>query len=181
MNRAHSSHFTDFPDPKIEHVLRGWNPDGGPASHYLNVEDVLIRNVTTDILTGGLHMVNGNSIFIFEVAGLCIGHLGHLHHALNEEHYAKIGRLDVVMVPIDGAMTLSLGGMSEIMKRLRSSIILPMHARGWATPADFINMLGADFESNYLKSRSFVVSLFDLPKRPTVIVPAGLSYRGFEE
>ena len=181
MNRAHSSHFTDYPDPKIKHVLRGWNPDGGPASHYLTVDDVLIRNVTTDILTGGLHMVNGNSIFIFEVAGLCIGHLGHLHHALNEEHYAKIGRLDVVMVPIDGAMTLSLGGMSEIMKRLRSSIILPMHARGWATPADFINMLGADFESNYLKSRSFVVSLFDLPKRPTVIVPAGLSYRGFEE
>jgi hypothetical protein len=24
MNHAHSSHFTDFPDPAIKHVLRGW-------------------------------------------------------------------------------------------------------------------------------------------------------------
>ena len=24
MNRAHSTHYTLFPDPKIEHVLRGW-------------------------------------------------------------------------------------------------------------------------------------------------------------
>ena len=38
---------------------------------------------------------DGNSIFIFEVAGLCIGHLGHLHHELDEGHYAEIGRLDV--------------------------------------------------------------------------------------
>ncbi|MFK5979658.1 MAG: MBL fold metallo-hydrolase [Rhizobiaceae bacterium] len=181
MNRAHSSHFTDFPDPEIKHVLRGWNPDGGPASHYLKVVDVLIRNVTTDILTGGLRMINGNSIFILEVAGLCIGHLGHLHHALTEEHYAKIGRLDVVMVPIDGAMTMSLGGMSEIVKRLRSSIVLPMHARGFATPADFISMLGSDFDHVYLKSRSIVVSLFDLPKRPTVMVPEGLVFRRYDE
>lgn len=181
MNRAHSSHFTDFPDPGIEYVLRGWNPDGGAASHYLQVDDVLIRNVTTDILNGGLHITNGNSIFIFEVAGLCIGHLGHLHHALTEEHFAQIGRLDVVMVPIDGAMTLSLGGMSELVKRLRSSIILPMHARGFATPADFISMLGSDFDNVYLKSRSFVVSLFDLPKRPTVMVPEGLAFRSYQE
>lgn len=181
MNRAHSSHFTDYPDPGIEHVLRGWSPDGGAASHYLQVDDVLIRNVTTDILNGGLHITNGNSIFIFEVAGLCIGHLGHLHHELTEEHFAQIGRLDVVMVPIDGAMTLSLGGMSELVKRLRSSIILPMHARGFATPADFISMLGSDFDNVYLKSRSFVVSLFDLPKRPTVMVPEGLAFRSYQE
>ena len=31
---------------------------------------------------------------------------------------AKIGRLDVVMVPIDGAMTLSLGGMAKIISRV---------------------------------------------------------------
>jgi L-ascorbate metabolism protein UlaG (beta-lactamase superfamily) len=43
---------------------------------------------------------DGNSIFIFEVAGLCIGHLGHLHHKLDENHFAAIGRLDIVMVPI---------------------------------------------------------------------------------
>jgi L-ascorbate metabolism protein UlaG (beta-lactamase superfamily) len=174
MNRAHTTHYTEFPDPEIKHVLRGWNADGSPASHYVTVDDVLIRNVTTDIVRGEFRLADANSIFIFEVAGLCIGHLGHLHHDLTDEHYAKIGRLDVVMVPIDGAMTLSLGGMAEIVSRLRSSVILPMHAQGWASPADLISMLGENFDHKYLNSRSLVLSLNDLPKRPTVMVPRGL-------
>ncbi|MEP3276043.1 MAG: MBL fold metallo-hydrolase [Stappiaceae bacterium] len=174
MNRAHSTHFTNFPDPEIAHVLRGWDPEGGAASHYLTVDDVLIRNVTTDIVRGGLREPDANSIFIFEVAGLCIGHLGHLHHALTEEHYSQIGRLDVVMVPIDGGLTLSLEGMSEIIRRLRSSVILPMHARGWATSANFVSMLGETVDHKVLTSNTLVLSLNSLPARPTVIVPAGL-------
>ena len=44
------------------------------------VDDVYIRNVPTDIRSwGGELERDGNSIFIFEVADLCIGHLGHLH------------------------------------------------------------------------------------------------------
>src|ERR1700710_1093549 len=31
MNRAHSTHYTFFPDPKIEHVLHGWGDDGQQA------------------------------------------------------------------------------------------------------------------------------------------------------
>jgi len=174
MNHAHDTHYTEYLDPGIAHVLRGWNPDGGVARHHISVDDVLIRNVTTDIMIGNLRIPDDNSIFIYEIAGLCIGHLGHLHHDLSDEHYAKIGRLDVVMVPIDGAMTLSLGGMTKIMKRLRSRIILPMHARGWATPGDFIAMLGDDFDHKYLESQEITVSLNNLPDRPTVFVPSGL-------
>ena len=128
MNKAHRTHYSDHPDPKIEYVLRGWNPDGGPARHAVVVDDVYIRNVTTDIRNwgGGLER-DGNSIFIFEVAGLCIGHLGHLHTGLNDAQYGQIGRLDILMVPIDGGMTQSLGSMTEITTRLYSSMILPMH------------------------------------------------------
>jgi L-ascorbate metabolism protein UlaG (beta-lactamase superfamily) len=174
MNRAHTTHYTDYPDPAIEHVLRGWGEDGEPASHYVTIDDILIRNVTTDIVRGEFRIADANSIFIFEVAGLCIGHLGHLHHALTDDHYAKIGRLDVVMIPIDGAMTLSLDGMADIVERLRSSIILPMHAQGWATPADLVSMLSGRFDHKYMDSRTLVLSLNDLPSRPTVMVPRGL-------
>ena len=41
-----------FSRPGIEHVLRGWNPEGGPARQIFQVGDVLIRNVTTDIRGG---------------------------------------------------------------------------------------------------------------------------------
>src|SRR6202522_4480463 len=49
MNRAHSTHYTLFPDPRIPHVLHGWNDDGSPARINERIGDVLIRNVTTDI------------------------------------------------------------------------------------------------------------------------------------
>ena len=109
MNKAHRTHYTDVPDPGIEYVLRGWNPDGGPARHALVVDDVYHpqRADRHPQLAAAMER-DGNSIFIFEVAGLCIGHLGHLHHRLEDAHYAAIGRLDIVMVPIDGGMTQSL-------------------------------------------------------------------------
>ena len=49
MNRAHSTHYTLFPDPRIQHVLHGWNDDGTPAQISQRIGDVLIRNVTTEI------------------------------------------------------------------------------------------------------------------------------------
>lgn len=173
MNKAHSTHFTLNPDARIEHVLPGWGAET-PAKHIIQVEDMLVRNVTTDIVRGGFREADANSIFIFEVAGLCIGHLGHLHHALTDTHYANIGRLDVVMVPIDGAMTLSLVGMADIVKRMRASVILPMHARGFATPDTLISMLGDGFDSLRLSGNSIILTINSLPKRPTIIVPARL-------
>lgn len=174
MNKAHRTHYSDHPDPGIEYVLRGWNPDGGPARHAVVVEDVYIRNVTTDIRNwgGGLER-DGNSIFIFEVAGLCIGHLGHLHTGLNDAQYGQIGRLDILMVPIDGGMTQSLGSMTEITTRLYSSMILPMHRH--ATPiGEFTSMMGDGFKVEFRPNRSLKVSLKTLPDRPTIIVLDGV-------
>ena len=173
MNKAHRTHYTDHPETGIEHVLRGWNPEGGPAKHALVVDDVYIRNVPTDIRTFDAMERDGNSIFIFEVAGLCIGHLGHLHHNLEDAHYAAIGRLDVVMVPIDGGMTQSLANMQEITKRLYSSLILPMHRH--STPiGEFTGMMGEGFAVEFRDSRSIDVSRKTLPRRPTIVVLRGV-------
>ncbi|MCB8837813.1 MBL fold metallo-hydrolase [Aurantimonas sp. VKM B-3413] len=178
MNKAHSSHNTPYPDPAIANVLRGWNPDGpGPARHALTVGDMYVRNVTTDIRSfggsyAGAMEHDGNSIFIFEVAGLCIGHLGHLHHALTNSHYAQIGRLDVLMVPVDGGYTLSQGGMGETAKRLRAQIVLPMHR--FAGPIErFLDRL-PDFAVERRATPSLTVSVRTLPERPTVIVLKGV-------
>lgn len=173
MNKAHRTHFTDFPDNGIEYVLRGWNPGGGPAHHAVVVDDVYVRNVPTDIRRFGEMERDGNSIFIFEVAGLCIGHLGHLHHRLEDAHYGAIGRLDIVMVPIDGGMTLSIDAMTEITTRLYSSMILPMH-RHSTDIGEFTGLMGDGFAVEFRPSRSLKVSLRSLPDRPTIVVLEGI-------
>ena len=103
MNHAHSTHYTDHPDPGIKHVLRGWAGDEKPARIDISYKDVRVRNVPTNIRnwSGGTER-HGNSIFIFEIANLCIAHLGHLHHTLTQQQLNEIGRIDVVMVPVDG-------------------------------------------------------------------------------
>jgi L-ascorbate metabolism protein UlaG (beta-lactamase superfamily) len=179
MNRAHDTHYTLFPDPRIPHVLHGWGDNTGPANISLRVGDVFIRNVTTDIRRyfgddSNAEMIkDGNSIFIFEVAGLCIGHLGHLHHKLDETHFAAIGRLDIVMVPIDGTYTMTLDGISEITRRLRASVVLPMHR--FETPLEeFLQRIGKDFEIDRRGERTLRISRETLPSIPTVIILDGV-------
>ncbi len=173
MNHAHTSHYTDNPDPRIEYVLRGWNPDGGKAVHRVQVDDVYIRNVTTDIRRFGAIEPDGNSIFIFEVANLCIGHLGHLHQILNPEDLGQIGQLDVVMVPVDGSYTMSQDAMVETLKVVKARLILPMHYFGAATLNRFLLRLGEDFDVELSGLPEIKVSVQTLPPRPKVLVLPG--------
>jgi L-ascorbate metabolism protein UlaG (beta-lactamase superfamily) len=174
MNRAHPTHFTDRPDPAIRHVLRGWNADGTPARHDLAIDDVRIRNVTTDIRSGAVGSIrDGNSIFVFEVAGLCIGHLGHLHHVLSPETLGAVGRLDVVLVPVDGGYTMAQTAMLEVLKAIKARIVIPMHFFGPATLARFIATASADFQVEMAASPIVVLSADRLPERPKLLVLPG--------
>jgi L-ascorbate metabolism protein UlaG (beta-lactamase superfamily) len=77
------------------------------------------------------------------------------------------------MVPIDGTYTMSLGGMSDITKRLRSSVVLPMHR--FATPLEeFMRRIGQEFEIDRRFERSFRMSRDTLPSTPTVIILDGV-------
>jgi L-ascorbate metabolism protein UlaG (beta-lactamase superfamily) len=171
MNHAHPTHYTDFPDPGIKHVLRGWNPEGGPAKHDITVGDVKIRNVTTDVrLWANQIEPDGNSIFIFEVADLCIGHLGHLHQKLSPEQRSLVGRLDIVFAPVDGTYTLDLGSMIDVLKQLRASLVIPMHYFGGESLRVFVAGIGRDFDIEVAQDATIEVSLNSLPDRPTVLV-----------
>lgn len=175
MNKAHTTHFTTAPDPGIEHVLPGWGPDPGtPAEHRLKLADVVIRNVTTDIRGWPEPERDANSIFVFEVADMCLGHLGHLHHVPSEEQFALIGQLDVVMAPVDGSWTLSIDEMVETLQRLKARLVLPMHAFSQTGMERFVQGLAPEFAFESHDGPVLTVSLATLPSRPTVLrMPAG--------
>ncbi|WP_371156600.1 MBL fold metallo-hydrolase [Jannaschia sp. 2305UL9-9] len=176
MNRAHISHWDPTPDPGIAHVLPGWSDRVGKAAdHHLDLGEMLVRSVSTDIRSGfdtGISAVerNGNSIFVFEVGGLCIGHLGHLHHEPTARQYAALGRLDVVMAPVDGGLTLDTATMTRVLTRLRSSVVLPMHWFGEAALQRFLIGMQDNFAIERRDTNAIEVSLRNLPNRPTVVV-----------
>jgi L-ascorbate metabolism protein UlaG (beta-lactamase superfamily) len=172
MNHAHETHWTPNPDPAIKHALPGWGPFGEGIKHELDLGEVLIRNVSTDIRSpyGAGVEPKGNSIFIFEMAGLCIGHLGHLHHEPSPEQYAAIGRLDVVMAAVDGGTSLDLPTMMRVLTRLRSSIVIPMHWFGELTLRVFLDGMSDTFQIVRLEGPALDISRDRLPSRPTIMV-----------
>src|SRR5687767_99948 len=179
MNHAHSTHYTDRPDPRIRHVLRGWGPSPErPARHDVQVRDVRVRNVPTNIRdwAGGTQR-HGNSIFVFELANLCVGHLGHLHHTLTQQQLDELGRVDVVMAPVDGGATLDLEGMVEVLRGLKAQMVLPMHFFSAYSLRRFLDTLGnKSFEVEMSEIPSVVVSKTTLPPKPKVLVLPGRSF-----
>jgi L-ascorbate metabolism protein UlaG (beta-lactamase superfamily) len=174
MNHAHSTHYTDFPDPAIKHVLRGWRDDGGPAKIDLTYNDVHIRNVPTNIRNwnGGTEKY-GNSIFVFEVGSLCVAHLGHLHHTLTQQQLNDLGRVDVLMVPVDGSWTLDLDGMIEVVQSIKAPLMIPMHYFSTSTLNRFLDRVRDKYQVDYSDTPSIVVSRATLPNTPKFLVLPG--------
>jgi L-ascorbate metabolism protein UlaG (beta-lactamase superfamily) len=176
MNHAHSSHYTDRPDPAIKHVLRGWGPSPEqPARHDVTYKDTRVRNVPTNIRSwsGGGTERHGNSIFIYEMANMCIAHLGHLHHTLNQQQLNEIGKVDVVFVPVDGSMTLDLEGMMEVLTSLKAPLMIPMHYFSTFTLHRFLERAKQGWDVEIAEIPSMVVSKTSLPARPKVTVLPG--------
>ena len=173
MNHAHDTHFTHAPDPAIKHVLRGWGEGQGRARHDLVHMDARVRNVPTNIRRSGDTEFYGNSIFIFEIAGLCIAHLGHLHHTLTPEHLKAIGQLDVVLMPVDGSYTLDREGMIETLATLSAPLMIPMHYFGQSTLKRFLDDVSVTYEVKRSPVNSITLSRATLPVKPTVLVLPG--------
>jgi L-ascorbate metabolism protein UlaG (beta-lactamase superfamily) len=175
MNHAHTTHYTDRPEPAIKHVLRGWGPSPHvPARHDITVKDVRVRNVPTNIRdwSGGTER-HGNSIFIFEIANMCIAHLGHLHHTLTQQQLNEIGRVDVVFVPVDGSYTLDLEGMVEVLQALKAPLMIPMHYFSSYTLQRFLERVRQNWAVEMREVPSLVVSKTSLSATPKVTVLPG--------
>ena len=75
-----------------------------------------------------------NSVFILDVDGLKIVHLGDLGHLLSDDQVRQIGPVDVLMIPIGGVYTINGARAKEVMAQLKPRMyVLPMH---YGTPVD---------------------------------------------
>jgi L-ascorbate metabolism protein UlaG (beta-lactamase superfamily) len=174
MNHAHSTHYTDHPDPRIPHVLHGWRDDGGPAEIDLTVGDMHVSNLPTNIRDwqGGTEMY-GNSIFLFETGGVCIAHLSHLHHLLTEQDLVLLGHIDVVMAPVDGVYTMSQPDMAAVLQQIHPRLVLPMHYFTRDVVERFVALVKDRYAVRFSDTPTMQLSRATLPERPTIVVLPG--------
>ena len=173
MNNAHPSHYSDAVEPGVKYVLRGWDPAGGVAAHRVEYRDVRVHNVPTNLREAGTTRYDGNSIFVFETAELCIAHLGHLHHTLTQTHLAELGAIDIVMVPVDGALTLNQEDMIAVLQQIKPKIAIPMHVFSEARLDRFLARAGERYRIRRMAEPRILVLRADLPAEAEILVLPG--------
>jgi L-ascorbate metabolism protein UlaG (beta-lactamase superfamily) len=73
-----------------------------------------------------------NGIWVLDVAGIRIAHLGDLGHQLNKSQLKKLGTVDVLMVPVGGVYTINGIDAQKVVDQIKPRRwVLPMH---YATP-----------------------------------------------
>lgn len=172
MNHFHDTHFTNHPDPAIRYVMRGWDTGEGPAHWDLTYRDMRVRNVPTNVRnwsTGGTEF-NGNSIFVFETADLCIAHLSHLQHTLAPEQLAALGQIDVLIPMVDGAYSLSQYDIIEVIDQIKPRLIIPVHYFGPSQLERFLARMNDRFPVRRSEEPHVALSRATLPSTTEIVV-----------
>lgn len=68
-----------------------------------------------------------NLVFVWEMAGLRLCHLGDLGHLLTDEQLEQIGSVDILMAPVGGLVTIDAQGAIEVAQQLQAKVFFPMH------------------------------------------------------
>ncbi len=69
-----------------------------------------------------------NGVFILDIDGLRIVHLGDLGHKLSREQLRRLGKVDVLMIPVGGVYTLNGLEAQKVVAQVKPTrYILPMH------------------------------------------------------
>ncbi len=117
-------------------ILRGLTNDRkGWLKIDERIKDVSVRSVGTyhDDEQGRKRGLN--TVFVFEVGGLRIAHLGDLGHVLNDQQLADIGSVDVVLVPVGGTFTVDGQQANRVVDQLRPRlVVIPMHHHSKSSP-----------------------------------------------
>ena len=73
-----------------------------------------------------------NTVYLVEMDGISICHLGDLGHVLTTEQVEEIGDVDVLLLPVGGVATIDAAMATQVMRQLEPKAVVPMH---YKTPA----------------------------------------------
>jgi L-ascorbate metabolism protein UlaG (beta-lactamase superfamily) len=120
--------FEDFEKTKTLRGLKSESLKADWAVIDTTVKDAKIRTVGVyHDDTEGLQR-GKNAVFIVDVDGWTVAHLGDLGHLLTPAQLKRIGKVDVIMIPVGGIYTLNGSEAKKVVEQLKpKEYIFPMH------------------------------------------------------
>ena len=77
-----------------------------------------------------------NTIYIIEMDGITLCHLGDLGHPLDPHLIEEIGDIDILFLPVGEVSTMPIDTAVEIVRQLEPPIVIPMHYKTEAFTGD---------------------------------------------
>jgi L-ascorbate metabolism protein UlaG (beta-lactamase superfamily) len=68
-----------------------------------------------------------NTIYKIFAEGIALVHLGDLGHIPTAEQYARMGEVDLLMIPVGGVYTIDAEEAYQIVQAIKPGIVIPMH------------------------------------------------------
>ena len=97
----------------------------GPGEY--EISGILIIGIATfhDSVRGQTR--GKNTVYLMEIDGISICHLGDLGHVLTSEQVEEIGDIDVLLLPVGGGSTINAAMAAEVIRQLEPKAVIPMH------------------------------------------------------
>lgn len=171
VSNFHATHSQTGPYEKRKtEIFYGATPTGKPVAIDKLIK--AIRIFSFPQVAGAVASLDVvNTIFVFQAGGLCIAHLGNARFGPSEGQIRVLGKIHVLLLPIDGSLTIPHGAGAKIVKRIGPNIVIPMHYTGPELSTKFAIALKAEGFSRikYSNSSDLLLSLKKLPP-PTLFV-----------
>ncbi|MEK6711380.1 MAG: MBL fold metallo-hydrolase [Nitrospinota bacterium] len=156
VSNFHPTHSVIGPyDGKTE-ILYGLNRDDGPVVLDRVFKGIRVTNFA-QVPDGGGSVVN--TLFVFQMEGLCIAHFGNMRFGPSREQFAALGKVHVLMIPIDGMGNVPHEIAAQVVKRVGPNIVIPMHYFGPELPAQFAAALQIEGITEMVKAPSAEIEL----------------------
>jgi L-ascorbate metabolism protein UlaG (beta-lactamase superfamily) len=150
----------------------------GKYKHISKAGDYEIQSVKIKAIPSFHDSLGGkkggdNLIFVITTDGLNLVHMGDIGHSLDSELLKKIGKVDILLLPVGGFFTIDAVQAAKLMNTLQPSVTIPMHYK--TEKCNFPITPVEEFTKNQsnvrvLKESEIEIKKDNLPKKPEIIV-----------
>lgn len=143
----------------------------GPGEY--EIKNVFVTGVPSAHDKKGGKERGANTIYVFDLDGLTVCHLGDLGHVPSQTQIEALGNVNILLVPVGGVSTISGSEAAEIVSLLEPQIVIPMHFAHsdlkfkLDTPAKFFKEMGIKAPDTVT---SLKVTKDSLPNETQVVV-----------
>lgn len=171
VSNFHETHSQTGPYEKKSPIYFGVTPEGKPNPFEKSIRSLQLMSFPQFDESTDTSVVE-NTIFIFQTAGICIAHFGNARLGPSESQFRALGKIHVVLIPIDGGFTVPHRIAARIVKRIGANIVVPMHYFGPELPDEFYAALKAEGINRVVRPTSAEVSfsLRHLPPPTTYMI-----------